>query len=366
MKNKIFILLFLIILILGGYFIYQNNEVKFKKTFTINVGDEIPSINDYASKNIKNIDLKFKNIELEDNKVYKTGTYIASFKYNNKNYEVKLKVIDNVKPTIEGVKDIEIIEHEEVDLFNDVIISDNSKDELEKEIIGDYDINQSGEYNLKYVVTDKNNNKTEEEFKLIVKKNIYIEKISKEEIGKTSKGYKIEKIDGLYYINNILIANKSYDLPANYNPGGLLNIFMENYNKMQKDALNAGVTLNIISGFRSYETQQNLYNRYVSRDGKEAADTYSARPGHSEHQTGLAADINSVDQAFENTIEGKWLNDNCYKYGFIIRYPKGKESITGYIFEPWHIRYVGDIAKSLYNNGDWITLEEYLGITSTY
>ena len=113
--------------------------------------------------------------------------------------------------------------------------------------------------------------------------------------------------------------------------------------------------------------QKIIYNDYVARDGQLMADTYSARPGYSEHQSGLAIDVNSLDQDWENTPEGKWLSANCYKYGFIIRYPKGKEDITGYMYEPWHIRYVGkDLAEKLYNNGNWLTLEEYLGITSVY
>ena len=135
---------------------------------------------------------------------------------------------------------------------------------------------------------------------------------------------------------------------------------------MRKAALEDGIELKVVSGFRSYDIQNGLYNRYVARDGKAAADTYSARPGHSEHQTGLAADLNSVDNNFGDTKEGKWLNDNCYKYGFILRYPKGKEEYTGYMYESWHFRYVGDIAKELYNNGSWLSLEEYLGITSKY
>ena len=136
---------------------------------------------------------------------------------------------------------------------------------------------------------------------------------------------------------------------------------------MKEDAKNNNINIYVISGFRSYERQNTLYNNYVNRDGKEKADTYSARPGHSEHQSGLAADINSLSQSFENTNEGKWLNENCYKYGFIIRYPKGKEDITGYIFEPWHIRYVGyELSSKLYNNGNWITMEEYFNIDSKY
>lgn len=102
-------------------------------------------------------------------------------------------------------------------------------------------------------------------------------------------------------------------------------------------------------------------------DGKEKADTYSARAGYSEHQTGLAIDVNTVDMTFDNTDESNWLSNNCYKYGFVIRYPKDKESITGYMYEPWHIRYVGkDLASKLYNNGNPITFEEYYGIDSKY
>ena len=136
---------------------------------------------------------------------------------------------------------------------------------------------------------------------------------------------------------------------------------------MQSDAASEGITLNVISGYRSYSNQQGTYQYWVSQYGRSKADTVSARPGHSEHQSGLAADINDLGQGWANTTEGKWLNNNCYKYGFIIRYPKGKEGITGYIFEPWHIRYVGnDLASKLYNGGDWITLEEYFGIDSKY
>ena len=136
---------------------------------------------------------------------------------------------------------------------------------------------------------------------------------------------------------------------------------------MANAASSAGLSIRVVSGFRSYNTQNNLYNNYVNRDGRAAADTYSARPGHSEHQTGLAADINLVDDSFEYTSEGQWLNNNAYKYGFILRYPKGKTSETGYIYESWHYRYVGvDLATKLYNGGNWISLENYFGITSQY
>ena len=136
---------------------------------------------------------------------------------------------------------------------------------------------------------------------------------------------------------------------------------------MKSAAKEENLDIFISSGYRSYNRQKTLYNNYVSNDGKEEADTYSARPGHSEHQSGLALDVNTVDDSFANTEEAKWLVENCYKYGFILRYPKGKSNETGYKYEPWHFRYVGeDLATKLYNNGNWITMENYFGITSTY
>ncbi len=183
-------------------------------------------------------------------------------------------------------------------------------------------------------------------------------KVNEEEI-------KIENKDGLTYVDGILIANKTYSLPKDYDPKDLSEEVKQAFNKMKEDALNDGIELWIQSGYRSYETQENLYNNYVQMDGIETADTYSARPGHSEHQTGLAMDLNIIDSSFEGTPEAIWIEENSYKYGFIVRYPKGKEYVTGYKYEPWHIRYLGmDIAKKVHDSNK--TLEEYLGIDSKY
>ena len=171
-------------------------------------------------------------------------------------------------------------------------------------------------------------------------------------------------VEGLTYIQGILIANKTYALPADYNPG-IDPEAQAAFYEMQAAAASEGVNLYIDNGFRSYELQSWLYNYYVSVDGKAAADTYSARPGHSEHQTGLAFDLSPVSDSFAYTPEGIWTNENCWKYGFIIRYPKDKEAITGYKYEPWHIRYLGkEVAKAVYESG--LCLEEYLGIDSVY
>ena len=166
------------------------------------------------------------------------------------------------------------------------------------------------------------------------------------------------------YIDGILIANKTYPLPQSYAPGWDAEA-SDALHVMFAAAKNDGLSLFVKSGYRSYIDQKIIYNGYVARDGQAAADTYSARPGHSEHQTGLAFDINSTADSFAGTPEAKWLAENSYKYGFIVRYPKGKEHITGYKYEPWHVRYLGvEKSTAVFESG--LCLEEYLGITSVY
>lgn len=176
--------------------------------------------------------------------------------------------------------------------------------------------------------------------------------------------HKMEVIDGITYFDGVMIANKTYTLPASYNPG-VQPVAMDAFYDMQAAAAADGISLWILSSFRSYEDQDVIYNRYVAQDGRDAADTYSSRPGHSDHQTGYTFDLNSLEQDFQYDPAGKWLDKNCYKYGFIIRYPKGKESSTGYMYEPWHVRYIGvDLATKVTQSG--LSLEEYFGITSQY
>lgn len=179
-----------------------------------------------------------------------------------------------------------------------------------------------------------------------------------------------------------VLVNKEYSLPADYQPNDLVYpnvnfIFQEKIEKrmMRAEAAKALETMfaaaktqNLhlagVSAYRSYQTQQSLFHNYVKNDGLENAKTYSALPGTSEHETGLAIDVTTADGAcaakdcFGDTEEAKWLAKHSYEYGFIIRYPKGKENITGYKYEAWHIRYVGkEVAKELFEKG--ITLEEY-------
>lgn len=168
-------------------------------------------------------------------------------------------------------------------------------------------------------------------------------------------------------VNGIVIANKRFPMPGDYAPGESKEARAA-FEKLNAFAKQSGYTFNAFSTYRSYDRQQVLYENYKARDGKKAADRYSARPGFSEHQTGLAFDIGDVNvpndfasNRFGKTDAGKWLAENAHKYGFIMRYPNGKEDITGYMYESWHFRYVGvDVATKIYEEDS--TLEEYLGV----
>ena len=196
--------------------------------------------------------------------------------------------------------------------------------------------------------------------------------------GTTSTGAKIETENGVTKIDGIIIVNKEYSIREDYIPASTSKIINKNtkscaeclvedafnaFVTMQSDALKSGIKLWIQSGYRSFDYQEKLHKNYIKKDGEEKANLYSASAGHSEHQTGLAIDLNTVNASFANSKEGIWTSKNAYKYGFIIRYPKDKENETGYGYEPWHIRYVGEhLAEILYNNGNWITLEKYFGL----
>ena len=173
------------------------------------------------------------------------------------------------------------------------------------------------------------------------------------------------KKDGVTYVDGLLVVNKTYGLPASYG-WGLTSDTLAAFNEMQKGAAADGLQIWICSGFRNYSYQSTLYWNYVARDGSQwSADRYSARPGFSEHQSGYAIDVNQASRYFNGSPVAVWLEKNCWKYGFIIRYPLGKENVTGYNYESWHCRYVGkEKAKRLTESG--LTIEEYYGLTSVY
>lgn len=331
------IILILIDLII---FIFFNPLIKIK---LIGKDETIEVFTKYKDKGVKIEGTKNKVKITNKVNTNKLGTYTITYKITHlkttKIIKRKIKVVDTTKPeiTLQG-NEVTIYQN---DTYNEpgYTATDNyDKDITSKvKVTNNIDNKKTGTYEVTYSVSDSSKNKTEIKRKVNV-----IEK---------------PKTQGTY-IKGILIVNKKYSLPANYNPG-VDQTASTALKQLQQAASTAGHNIPLISGFRSYSRQQTLYNNYVARDGQALADTYSARPGHSEHQTGLAFDVGKLDDNYGSTPAGIWLKENCHKYGFILRYPKGKESITGYQYEPWHIRYVGvEHATKIMNQN--ITLEEYL------
>ncbi|MBR2788103.1 MAG: M15 family metallopeptidase [Erysipelotrichaceae bacterium] len=171
----------------------------------------------------------------------------------------------------------------------------------------------------------------------------------------------------------LILVNKYYKLPEDYEPDDLVQVsevpgrgylrkeVYEAYKALYEDAAKLGYNLSVVSAYRSYATQASLYSSYLKVDPQEVVDTYSARPGHSEHQSGLCLDVSIPGYSLDNfyqTEASKWLAENCYKYGFIIRYPDDKTDITGYQGEPWQLRYLGkEKSEDVYRRG--ITYDEY-------
>lgn len=186
----------------------------------------------------------------------------------------------------------------------------------------------------------------------------------------------VKTIENPYML--LTLVNKYNQLPAGFTQYNLVDVDREHtikdgkvyllesgvyqqYIKMSEDAKQAGLSMRIASAYRTEEYQRNLYNKKLKNNGQVYADNYSARAGFSEHQLGLAIDINSTKTSFENSQEFKWLQQHAHEYGFILRYPKGKEWITGYAYEPWHYRYVGiEIATLIHEKN--ITYEEFCAI----
>lgn len=373
-KKITFIIIPLILILLGLIvFIIIKNSLKVKVILKNNLNIEIneKATNISFIEKVSNGKLVTKEENIDTSKLGKKEITInLENKFGKKqNYKYTVNIVDTKKPVITFNNEIELTEGDNKDLLEGVSATDNSLEDIKVTIEGEYDLNKAGEYKIYFIAKDSSNNIAKEEATIKVKEKVKISgnpSIVADRTFTTSKGFKGEVKNGVTYIDGILIANKTYSLPSTYG-NGLTNETMAAFNEMKSAAANDGVELKIVSGFRSYNTQKSTYNYWVSIDGAQIADTYSARPGYSEHQSGLAFDLNSIDDGFGETKEGKWLSNNASKYGFILRYPKGKVNETGYKYEPWHFRYVGKtLSSKLYNNGEWTTLESYFGITSKY
>lgn len=333
----------------------QNNfifKLNGKDNIKVKYGDEYNDEYVALGKNYK-VDIN------SDLNIRQTGNYVISYTINMNNlYKERLyrkvSVIDNEKPVIELLGEEEfVLEYNTSYSEPGYTAKDNYDGDITKKVRVKNSVNtkKTGTYKITYTVYDSNGNKDVKKRKVIVN----------EDIGKVANEKpNIEVKDGITYVNGIIVVNKEYGLPNDYDPK-VNNEALENLKVMQADAGILGFSIPLISGYRSYKTQEALYNKYVKKDGEETANTYSAKPGFSEHQTGLSFDIGSVSRSFDGTTEAKWIEENAHLYGFIVRYPKGKTDITGYIYEPWHVRYLGkEIASKVKQSG--LTLEEYLGL----
>lgn len=229
-------------------------------------------------------------------------------------------------------------------------------------------------------ITEESSEDTETETEVETKEEVVYEKIPNEDI-ETYNGMPLNFEDSYKVVfreDNLTIVNKKFRLDPQYVPENIVNMdgqyTVYGYAQLQSEAYDAflkmreaseqeGLDLRISTGYRDYDFQKKLYTGYLKDDSQEEVDKLSARPGHSEHQLGVAADFsggkNNLEK-FTGTPEQLWMEKNAHNFGFILRYPEGKEDITGFSPESWHYRYVGDIAEDIYNSGK--VLEEYLGI----
>ena len=357
----ILFLAFLVFLFIYFNFFGTASRVKLKDSLNAEINSKA-----MASDYIENIDggkLK-KDIQIDTSKLGKKKCkLVLIIKGEEKNYDFEVKVVDTKAPTINMEGEVNVLLGNTSKIEDMAKVSDNSG-KFKTQLKGNYDAKKAGSYKLRLIATDNSGNKAEKEIKVNV---IDMDQTEGDMSFVTGKGFKLTRVDGLTSIDGILIVNNSFSLPEGYGIGAIQNDAYAEFKKLLSDARADGVHFSLLSGYRSYRVQKEIYDDYVSKHGKEAADKTVARPGYSEHQTGYALDLNNADENFGNTAEGKWLAANCAKYGFIIRYPKGKESVTGRAYQPWHIRYVGpELATKLYNNGKWIALEEYFGISSVY
>lgn len=391
-KNKGFIVGALGLLLTAGLYLFLNsNEVTLKSdVMNVEYGDEIDFVNEEIlettdPKILEILKIDQSKIDFEAGEDYpKVGehilvvTYKELFRTQSKN--LTLVVADTKSPRfIEAPESIEITTD---DLNHDFTTYFEAEDLSEFELIIDTDLvdfEKEGMYDAQAIATDIYGNQITNDFKIIIE----VEKVKAEELEESEEPEEpaetLDTNDPVTEVpkeesdsapvnriiptikNGILIVNKKHPLPANYAPGEDP-VAVAHLDQIIREMQRLGYDISDdYSGFRTYDYQKNLYERYVSNDGQEAADTYSARPGYSEHQTGLTFDLKHWDGTLvTKEAEAQWIAANAANYGFIVRYQVGKEHITGYQAEPWHLRYIGDEATSIYSSG--LTLEEYLGV----
>ncbi len=385
-KNKrlwlfIGVLVIVILLGFGGYQawktqhrkdIFESMKMNFTKDRVIEYGSKIDS-----KKLIESYDGNLKTCPtINTKKVGKVSlTYVLEKENITRDFKLDLEIKDTKKPVIKFKKDIiRFTEGEDfkakdnlqsvTDPVDGKLTYAKTNNKLEKgtyQIKDEVDSKVPSNYKVEVNACDQNGNKTSASFKVEVKKKKVavhkkeevVQPIAKPKPTTHSNSNTVKPS----YINGILLVNRNHPLPRSY--GGTDPVAYQALQRLIKAANKAGHAMPILSGYRSYDEQVYLYNMYCERDGQAAADRYSARPGTSEHQSGLAFDIGSIDNNYGEYPGGIWLEKHCADFGFVIRFPQGKEHITGYMYEPWHVRYVG-VEHAKYIMSHNLCLEEYL------
>lgn len=365
------LILLLIIIFIGYTIIYSNKDKSLKEIGYSSL--EIEEINKLTKSEITDI----KRFKYNENLVY----MITSSDYDSNNLYLYLKYTNKYN-NIDYLTIFKLINHESFkeENINEYMnyLKENDNVEGIIELVNNY----GSEYNdertinlmkekyyiheyldryLKYI--DKNPTLDYSEVITRINSNLDYKFYTNDKEADTTKGM-YTLVNKYNYLNENYEPKDIVSLDGKYTKynGKLNKDAYEAFKKMADDISKEEMMIKVTTGYRDYNFQATLYNNYVEADGKEEADTYSARPGYSEHQLGYSADLTNEDNVsfgeFENTDEFKWLSKNAHKYGFILRYPKDKEYITGYVYESWHYRYVGvDIATYIYEND--ITYEEY-------
>ena len=349
-----------IIAVALGLFISQS-KVK-EDSFTFEYGKKVEidtsAIFGDNSGKVKDIEVDYSSLKMVKDKDYpEVGEYELPFTYKtmiNHSDKLKVTVKDTTKPKFtsfsekievtKGDKDFDFKKHFKASDLSSCTLDINTKD---------VNFDKEGDYTAKVTATDAHKNKESKKFTVVVKAE------EKTAIASADNEQKVSP----YYKNGILIVNKKHPVPPGFG-GGVNQTALAAVNRMISDMKAEGLSVDsTTSNYRSYSYQSTLYQNYVNAYGKASADTFSARPGYSEHQTGLAFDLREPGggSLLTNSKATSWVAKNAHKYGLIVRYQSGKEWITGYQAEPWHVRYVGDIATSVYNSG--LSLEEYLGVS---
>lgn len=356
--SSVSILIALFIIIFAGLFTYQQLKtssgpaliieqlnIELGEPFTLDAEDwfskdELETIDINVSESLKTLEVfDIEHIPLGKHPF----TLIYNYKDNTYEADVTINVVDTLAPKITVLNDqVEVIVNTEY-LDYSLLIEVDDHSWYEIEVLNAADLGTIGQYRTTLVVSDESSNKSEVEIEIHVV---------------------VQKDPTLYtphYVKGLLIVNKKHPIPKDFGDGEnkeAYEAFIEFKKTMQANGLDIG---DGYSGYRSYEQQVRSYESIVKAYGQEHADKVSARPGHSEHQTGYTFDFTHTDSSLvTKKDEAQYIKENSHHFGFIVRYPEQKEVITGYNHEPWHVRYVGKVAKEIYESG--LTLEEYLNV----